>query len=57
MPDESERWRILREKLQRLAQVSPDDIRTIEAIVDELLEGESQQPRAPKKDPRKGNSH
>ncbi len=55
MPDESERWRRLHEKLERLALISPDDVKTNEAIVDELHDDDGPQPRAPKKLPRKGS--
>ncbi len=43
---EQERWRILMEKLERLADVDPAKARLIEAVIDELLEGTRTQPQA-----------
>jgi hypothetical protein len=54
--DEQRRWRILREKLDRLAVINPSGARVIEQIVDELLddEGRGNHPPRPRK---KGNGH
>lgn len=54
--EQQERWRVLREKLDRLARINPDGARVIEAIVDELLDERPQQ-QPEQRANRKGSEH
>jgi hypothetical protein len=53
---EQDRWRILMDKLERLAEVDPEKARLIEAVIDELLELDRPSPPGPKLS-KKGNHH